>query len=154
MAEIRDGRYMFSAVDGTTVDTMLHSLPLTHTPGARIVETVLPQMALRKAHRLCCEQLHDDAVRLLRQHGAELMVAEAVVDSFSNQGESIHILYLLRTTGAPKTIERTYLWSRGLCFLAEQTVQGLRTCTRFTASETADVRQTIQNISMAFLENT
>lgn len=151
MAEVINHKYILSVVDYTMVQTIFDMLTIHEKLCAQATETVVPQIALQKAQRSCANDQWDDAVRILRQHGAEEQIAMAIVEGLSGGARLVRILSITPTPEEWDKTEFTYLWSRGICIKMQQTVQNLRTCVVFTGVEAAAANQAIKDILTKFL---
>lgn len=152
MAEAIGSQYMLSFADPIMVQSLFAALIAQEKIRTQFTETIVPQIVLTKAQRMCSGGKTEDAVHLLRQHGADEGVALAVADGLSQKARYVGVLHMRPTAETCKKIECSYLLSRGMCLRLGQTVRNLRSCVVFTEVEPVTLNQAVMNIAEKFLK--
>ncbi len=148
--ETEDDYYVFSTVDDLEIKAELTKD--TWPEGADgSNETAIPQVALKRAKRFVTHKETDQALRVLKQNGADERVAAILLDGLQEKAQYLGFLLMDLKSGECEEREKSWLSSRGVILSMSSTVVNYRTCTVFTETTKDEVSQEIGNIVSAFL---
>ena len=149
MAEAVEDNYVLSRSDGSFLKELMATFPFKAT-ASPMINLVIPGISLTKAKRACDEQRFDDAVRLLRQAGADDSMANVLLDGLRFQAEVLSAVLIEPELGERVT-EHTYLQTnRGLFSVGEKKVN-LRTCAEIAAVDFGVAKATVEQLINSFL---
>lgn len=152
MAEVVEDQYVFSQVDASAIKAFLADVRYHSQDTGTFLDAVIPQIALTRAKRACKSGNDEDAIRILRQNGAEERLARVITDGLHESACYIDLMYMDNRKGVCQKTEKTYLSSRGAAFSLGETVVNLRSCVRFTETDGGVVQSEISDLVNAFLE--
>lgn len=151
MAEAVGERYLFSFTDGFTARAIVES-ELPSALGRSGTTAVIPFLTLKKAKNVATKGNAEEALRLLRQNGADMQTAFVIEDGFREKADYLRVVCMDTSTDTGSTEERVCLSSRGITLLADQTVLNYRTCGRFVTANQETVRSSFKALLDRFFE--
>lgn len=152
MAEVMDDRYVFSAVDMDTVKAMVNGLLCTDSTKELTAPVVIPQLDIVKAKRACLRGNYAEAVRMMRQSGADSRISNAIVSGLQGHAYYLGLLYMDMQTGTCRKKDLSFLYSDGMILSLGQTVANLRTCATFTTITREDMHDTVRSFVNEFAQ--
>ena len=114
------------------------------------METVIPQIALTKAKRYAIKEKTEEALRILKQNGADNRTAAVLYDGLREKAQYLGLLLMDMSSGTCEKTEKAWLNGRGVIYSMGKTVVNLRNCTVFTEVEREAVSQDIEKLAAAF----
>lgn len=148
---IRD-RFVFSQVN----EAMIRVLAEQIVPGGyglrECPEAVIPNSQLQQAKGACVRNDPADAVRLLRQNGAEAELAQVIADGLQEKACSVNLVLMDMTGGDCRKTEVGFLAAGNEMLALSSAVVNYRSCTVFTPSDTRQMRQAAAQLVARFLE--
>ena len=148
-AEAQEDDYVFHTVSGPEIQADLAQEKWTSV-GAAGMETVIPQIALTKAKRYAIKEKTEEALRILKQNGADNRTAAVLYDGLREKAQYLGLLLMDMSSGTCEKTEKAWLNGRGVIYSMGKTVVNLRTCTVFTEVEREAVSQDIEKLAAAF----
>lgn len=116
-----------------------------------LAEVVIPQIALTKAKRYAMSGNTEEALRILRQNGADDRTAAVLCDGLREKAQFIGLLLMDMRSGNCEKTESAFLSSRGITFAMRTTIVNFRTCTTFAECEGTEAQRQIEENVTAFL---
>lgn len=114
-------------------------------------ETIVPQIALKKAKRSIEEKDIENATRILKQNGADERVAAIVLDGLQEKAHYLRLLFIDTIDAGGKEIEKSWLSSRRVIISLRQAVVNYRSCVCFSEVTKKTVEQDVHGILENFL---
>lgn len=149
MAEAIGERYVMSAVDQSMIRAMTPSVIPKREYSDQTAEAVIPRIELVKAKRFCQSGKQEDAIRVLRQNGADERLASAIAEGLSERAYYLGILYMDVKQDECAKMESAFLSNQDVLLQLSQTIVNFRTCAVFSevTSESMQnaIAQTIEN---------
>ena len=150
-AEVVDDYYVFSDVEEATVRASAfgEKWHCGKTQGEN--RTVIPRVTLIKAKRYAAENKTEDAVRFLRQSGADDRTSAVIVDGLQERAEYLGLLLMeIEGTECKKT-EKAWLNSRGVACAVANVVEDFRSCIAFSETTEEEINGEIRELTDMFL---
>lgn len=117
-------------------------------------QAVIPRVVLNKSKRRCAEGYHDDAVRLLRQNGADKRLAEVIVDGLCGNTHSFTGLLLYADSEENVNRELTFFSAGGTTLSVSKTILNLRTSLLFAEVSKEHAETSIEKLLLDFATTT
>lgn len=152
MAEVVGVRYVFSSVDETMVRDLLNGVLYCQDICCNIPEAIVPQIQLKKARRLCCNENIDEAIRLLRQNGVGEDMAGLIVDVLQEQAYCLGLIYMDMQSSPPSKTEKMFLAGNNILLSVGTTEVNLRSCAIFQSISLPKMRADLSQIISSFIE--
>ena len=151
-AEAIGNRYFFSLpepflIAGCYKDVLKGGLECNGIP----VE--IPQIVLTKAKRLCGDRKLDEALRILRQNGANETEAAVIMQGLEEKACYIGMLLMKVDHGVCHIEEHAFLSSRNIVMELSHTVSNFRTCARFTPASVSQAESALATVVQKFLND-
>jgi len=151
MAEIIGERYFLSYVDAQTVRTQLEQLWAVDREVIIPEEVIIPQLALIKAKRLGSEGDVENALRILRQNGADDIASQVIMNALIGKAGYMGILLVDNRSGECHMQETCFLVDKGLIYELGSKVVKYRTCAVLSGVEAAAVQNKFSIVVDGFL---
>ena len=114
-------------------------------------DVVIPQIALTKAKRYLMDGKTDEAIRILKQNGADDRTVAVLCDGLQEKAQYVGLLLMDMRSGECEKNERAFLSSRGITFAVRTTVVNFRSCAAFTECEGKTAQRQIKELVTSFL---
>lgn len=149
-AEALEDDYVFRAVSEAEVKADLLQEKWLSVGASQHVESVIPQIALTKAKRHAMKNMDEDALRLLKQNGADGRTASVIYDGLQEKAQYLGLLLMEPSSDGCKKTEKAWLSSRGVLFAMGKTVVNYRTSVAFTEADAESVSVGIEELAAEF----
>lgn len=150
MAEACGDSYVLSTLKADTVRAYIPWSTITPAPSDPASSASIPQLVLEKAKRAYQEGKTQEALRTLRQHGADEKIACIIADGLVARADMLGLLLIDNRKSDDKITEKAFLSSRGITLEMGTSVHNFRTCSDFTEKSNDHVRKEITALADAF----
>ena len=151
-AEVLDDDLAFSLTADLEPETVLMQDEWRETPEREPSETIIPQIALSNAKRSAAEGKKDEALRVLRQNGADERTAAVLYDGLQGNAHYLGVLIMDLSTGGFEKTEKAWLSGRDMILALSTTVVNFRTCTVFTGIARETLLHGLKELASSFTE--
>lgn len=152
MAEVVGIRYVFSSVDETMVRDLLNGVLYCEDICCNIPEAIVPQIQLKKAKRLCCNENIDEAIRLLRQNGVGEDMAGLIVDVLLEKAYCLGLIYMDMQSSPSSKTEKMFLAGNNILLSVGTTKLNLRSCATFQTISLPEMHKDYSQIVNSFVK--
>lgn len=152
MAEVVDDRYVFSRVDAQMVAAMVGQNLWKGESRAELSETVIPQLEIVKAKRVCKKGDCVEAARMIRRHCADGAVSNVIDAGLQETSYFLTVVYMDMQTGQCQKKERIYIADKDLLLSLGETTVNFRTCATFTPVTGGEMQAAVGALVDGFLD--
>lgn len=142
--------YELSPISKEEVRTMIPMIQIPAVCKEISDEFLLPLRCLVKAKRSCANGDEEEAVRILKQMGVPLLEAYIIVDALMERSKLVRIVYVNNREPLVHIEENLYLMSGRGSLTAEQTIENLCTCMRFSGVDEQFVSEKLNEVVNRF----
>lgn len=153
LAEIEGDYYCLRECDTMEVEARVSGESWTGVEEYYNSVFTIPQIALKKAKRFAIKNDSDNAIRILKQNGADERAAVILFDGLQETAHYLRLRLLNLKPDYCEEVEKEWLNSRGVILSLHQTVVNYRTCTCFTEVSEKSVEQGVREILANYLAN-
>lgn len=145
MAEAEGDEYLFSTADHLIVRGILEKSVMTSGSKSLGREVTVPNTALKKAARFRRQGNYTEAIRILRQNGAEEQLVRIISDWTAEKTTDISLRNMKIQEGVCTQSEISYVASEGTVLSVQEMVVNYATCTVFREVD-------VENVLAALIE--
>lgn len=151
IAELDGETYLFSLADPLIMRGILEECVLTSSVRSLGGEAVVPNTELKKAARFRRQGNYTEAIRILRQNGAEERLVQFILDWTAEKASFVFLRNMEIRDGVCTQNEISYGVAEGLVLSVQKTVVNYATCTVFREVDGETVSVALAAAADAFL---
>ena len=152
-AEVEEDQYCFQEINSTDVAARIFAESWSSIDVHDDTEVIIPQIALKKAKRTAAKGDSENAMRILKQNGADERAATVLLDGLQEKANYLRLMLMKIESDRCEELEKSWLNSRRITFSMDKTEVNYRTCTCFTEVSEEFIRQGVHEIMTSFLMN-
>lgn len=153
MAEVIGAKFLFSKTSPDQIRAMTADMWSEEAYHKQEKEIEIRQMAMKKAKRLTLEGNKEEAIRLLRQNGADEGTAWLITDGFEEKADFLAILLMTVEKDSGSEKEAFFIATGARVFEVSQSVINLRTCTKLSGVDGKEPQKALSETLEMFFKN-
>lgn len=153
MAEAIGSKFLFSKTSPDQIRALTADMWSEETCCKQKKEIEIRQLAMKKAKRLSLEGNREEAIRLLRQNGADVETARLISDGFEDKADFLAVLLMAGEKDSGPEREALFLAAEESIFEVSQTVINLRTFTKLSSVDGEYPQKTLSETLEMFFNN-